>query len=378
MRRDDPGPYSLEALSALPPPALFTTEPATWLPRLVQWFEQRSGRTLYPMQVEMLLIEALAYALSVMGQEAQLTVEQHLVAFASGEGLDRLGANRSTRRLPSAKARCTVRFSLALASTANVLIPAGTQVKAGDGPAFATLDALVIRAGLTSVDGTAEAIAPGAVANGFLPGQITTMTQPIGALAVSNVTISEGGSDAESEGAFRLRVANAFDRVSSGGGYGWYRETAMGVSSAIVDCGVTRPQPCHVNLYPLLAAGAAGADVRGAVLAAFETERALENRFGDLVAVLAPTAVARAPALTVRARAAAVSLEADARAAAQALLAEWSQRLGALIAPHDLEAVVRRLPGVVDVACADLPFQQLGEAEFLQVTALTVTMVWLP
>lgn len=378
MRRDDPGPYSLEALAALPPPQIFTTDPATWKPRLVAWFEQASGRTLYPMQVEMLLIEALAYAMSVLGTEAQLTCEQHLVAFATGEGLDRLGANRSTQRLPAAKARCTVRFSLTIASNANVLIPAGTQVKAPNGPPFATLAPLVIRAGLLTADVAAEAVSSGAAGNGYLPGQINTLTQPVGALTVSNLTPSEGGADPESEEAYRLRVANAFDRVSSGGGYGWYRETAMGVSSAIVDCGVTRPQPCHVNLYPLLATGAAGADVRAAVLAAFETERALENRFGDLVAVLPPTAVNRSPVLTVRARAGAASLATDARAAAEALLAAWSQRLAALVAPHDLEAVVRRLPGVVDVACEGLPFQQLGESEFLAVTSLTITMVWLP
>lgn len=375
MRRDDPGPYSLDILKALGAPGLFERDAATLKARYVAWFEAEAGRTLYPMQVEMLLIEALAYAMSLVGEEAQLAAEQHLVAFAQKENLDALGPNRSTQRLPAARALTTLRFSAA-AATSNIPITAGTIVEAEGGIEFRTTSAGIIRPETLHADIPAEASEAGGAANGFAIGAITTLQTPVAGISVANLTVTDGGADIEGDDAYRLRLANAFDRVSSGGGYGWYRETAMGVTSAIVDCGVVRPQPCYIDLYPLTALGPAGPDVRAAVLAAFETARALENRFGDLVTVKPPVAVSRAPVLTVRARAVGPSITDSARDAALALLGDWGQRLGALVAPHDVEARVRALAGVVDVEIAGLPFEQLGEDEFLVVTSLTVNIVW--
>lgn len=375
MRRDDPGPYSLDALAAMGPPKLFTTDAQVLKARYVSWFEQETGRTLYPMQVEMLLIEALAYAMSIVGEEAQAAVEAGLVAFAVSEQQDALGPNRSTARLPAAKARVTLRFSIAVPASVNTIVPAGV-VSAGGGARFLMLAPAVIRAGLTTADAEAEAIEAGEAANGFGIGQITTLEIPIAGVSVSNVSTSSGGAESESDIAYQLRLANAFDRVSSGGGYGWYRETAMGASAALVDCGVIRPEPCYVDLYPLTTAGPANLELRNQVLAAFETERALENRFGDLVTVRPPVAVSAAPVLTLWARAVSPSLEADAHDAAMELLAEWGQRLAATIAPHDVEARVRALPGVVNVAITGLSFDPLGEDEFLVITSLTVNIEW--
>ena len=375
MRRDDPGPYSLEKLAAMVPPQLFTTDAQVLKARYVAWFEQETGRTLYPMQVEMLLIEALAYAMSIVGQEGQSAVEAGLVAYAEGDQQDALGPNPSTARLPAARARVTLRFSIAAAVAVNTVIPAGAIVGAGQGR-FTTLVPAIIPAGATSATIEAEAIVPGVGANGFAIGQLTTLEAPIAGVSVTNISISSGGSEVETDEAYRLRLANAFDRVSSGGGYGWYRETAMGASAALVDCGVVRPQPCYVDLYPLTAAGAANVELRNLVFAAFETERALENRFGDLVTVKAAVAVTASPVLTVWARGGAATLSAEAHAAAMELLGEWGQRLGATIAPHDVEARVRALPGVVNVAIAGLSFDPLGEDEFLVITSLTINVEW--
>jgi len=374
MRRDDPGPYSLDTLKALAPPALFTRDAGVLKARYVAFFEAASGRTLYPMQVEMLLIEALAYAMALLGEEAQATAEQHFVAFATEGHIERLGVNRSTQRLPAAKALTTLRFTLSGVAGSNFNIPAGTRVGT-QAVMFETISAATIRAGLLGVDVPAQAVVAGSAANGLLPGQINTLEQPFEGVSVANLTTSEGGAEIEEIEAYRLRLANAFDRVSSGGGYAWYRETAMGTSSALVDCGVVRPQPCHINLYPLTASGPAGPDLRAAVLAEFNTERALENRFGDEVTVFPPVAVTAAPVLTLQVRGAASTIADDARAAALALLNEWGQRLAPEIAPHDVEARVRALTGVVNATITGLDFAQLDEDEFLALTSLTVNVV---
>lgn len=371
MRRDDPGPYALEVLAAMQPPQVFTTDQAALRARYIRWFEEASGRTLYPVQVEMLLIETLAYAMGMMGEEGQAAAEQHLVAFANAAGLAALGPNRSTPRLPAAKARVTLRFALTAARLETTLIPAGTRVGSGD-VIFATLAPAVIAIGATSVDAAAEAESAGSAGNGFILGQIATVLDPIAGVTATNITVPDGGAGVEAVDLYRLRVANAFERISTGGSFAWYRETAMGVSSAIIDMAVVRPQPCYIDLYPLTLTGAAGVGLRDQVAAAFDTPEIREIRFGDLVTVKPSVSVAGAPVLAVRTRGAAATITEDARLAGEAVLTGWRQRLGADVAPSDVEAAVKVLPGVVDAELAGLPFAQLQPWEYLDAAALVV------
>lgn len=374
-RRDDPGPYSLEALSQIPTPAFFTVDGESWKARLVAWFEGETGRTLYPMQVEMLMIEALAYALAILGEEAQMTAEQHLVVTASLDGLIALGPNRSTPRLDAAKARTIIRFSLAQAVPVNTLIAAGARVSAGS-VVFLTLGPAVIAAGALTAEVAAEAVLEGVAANGFLAGQIADMLDPVPGVTAANTVVSEGGADAEDRELYRLRMANAFDRISTGGSHGWYRETTMSVSSAIIDAAVIRPEPCYIDIFPLTAAGAAGPALIAQVAAAFNTAEMLDIRFGDAVAVKPAVAVLRSPTMTVRVRGAAADIAAQAGAAADAKLGEWRQRLGATVAPSEVEAAVRKLSGVVDaeITLGSLPFEVLAADEFLVAAPIAVSI----
>ncbi len=378
MRRDDPGPYSLETLKEMQRPALFETSAEALKRRYVTWFEGATGRTLYPMQVEMLLIETLAYAVGVLGEQAQKVAEQHLVSLADAIGLEQLGPNRSTPRLLAARARVTVRFSVDAPRPENVLIPAGSRIGAGGGLAFATVAPAVIVIGATSVEVTAEAEAFGVVGNGFLPGQITQLLDPVAGVSASNITESSGGADIEDIDLYRLRLANAFERISTGGSYAWYREMAIGVSPAIIDVAVVRPTPCVIQIFPLTLTGAAGVDLRNQVVASFDTAQALDIRFGDDVFVLPPVAVLENAALAVRVRGAAPTIAEDAAAAANSVLLRWRQRLGATVAPSDVEAAVRALPGVVDAELTGLSFQQLAADEFLVATLAAPSITVLP
>jgi phage-related baseplate assembly protein len=373
LRRDEEGPYSLDALAQIPLPALFTTEASGWTDRLVTWFEEASGRKLYPMQVEMLLIETLAYALSVLGTEAQLTAEQHLVAFSDGIGLDQLGPNRFTPRLPAARARCTLQFAAAAPSASPRTVPAGTRVRAGE-VVFRTLTPAVLAPAALTVAVDAEAEAEGAIGNGFAIGQITEVMDPVEGLTAANTTVSTSGADIEADDAYRLRLANAPYRISSGGGRTWYQEETLAVSSAIIDVAAVRPQPCYIELFPLTATGAAPPTLRSQIAAHFNTAEQLDIRFGDQVTVLPPVAVVHAATLTVRAANATVTLQAEAAAVAAEFLADWRLRLGAIIAPSAIEAAVRKLATVVDAEVTGLPFGRLDRDEFLMATMTTVVV----
>lgn len=369
-RRDPDGPYSLDSLAVVPVPSLFTQDPEVLKRRYVAWFEAETNRTLYPAQVEMLLIEALAYAISLLGAEGQIAAEENLVAKASLAGLVALGPNRSTPPLPAATARATVRFSLSEMRPANVLIEAGTRVSAsGGGLIFTTLAPAVIVAGSLHAEVPAQADQAGEIGNGYLPGQISTMLDPVAGVTAANTIISEGGADPEEIEQYRLRIANAFERISTGGGHGWYAETTMGVSSAIVDVAIVRPQPCYVDIYPLTAVGAAGPALRDQVKAVFNTQEALDIRFGDEVTVKAAIAVPIAPALTIRLRGNTAGATSLAASSGNAILTGWSQRLAAAVAHDELEEAVKaalRAAGfsVVGIEVGNLPFEQLADNEF--------------
>ncbi len=319
----------------------------------------------------MLLIETLAYAMSLVAEEAQMTADQHLVSKASRGGLLALGANRSTPELPPAAAVAAMRFSVPEPRAANTLISEGTRVSAGSGGViFLTLQPAVIAAGQLSADVTARAETTGVSGNGFLPGQINTMLDPVAGVSTANTATSEGGADSEDVELYRLRVANAFDRVSTGGSHGWYRETAMAVSSAIIDVAIVRPQPCYVDIYPLTADGAAGPALRDQVLAAFNTADALDIRFGDEVTIKAAAAVVVAPVLTVRLRGATAGADVIAATAANGVLTGWRERLGAPVAPSEIEDAARTALkaaryDVVDAEISAMPFQLLTQSEYL-------------
>lgn len=377
-RVDDVGPYSLDALKALSLPSLFTSDAATWKNQLVAWFEAETSRTLYPMQIEMLLIETLAYAMGVLGQEGQMVIEQHLVATAGMDGLMRLGANRSTPRLPASKAQTTLRFSISQVHSAGVYIPSDTIVSAGGDAYFKVLKPVVIGAGQLWVDVGAEAVHEGSLYNDFIAGQINALVDPIGGVSVTNITTSSGGADIEDVELYRLRVANAFERISTGGSYSWYRETAMGASSAIIDVAIVRPEPCYIDIYPLTLDGAASIDLRNQVRATFRTRDALDIRFGDEVTVKPPVVVTAAPIIIVRVRGSSSTIQADALDAANAVLLVWRRRLGVIVAPSELEAAIRGLTGVIDVEVSGLAFMALEPNEYLVCTAVTINIVVLP
>lgn len=370
-RRDAEGPYSLESLAAVEVPSLFTRDPDVLKARYVAWFEGQTNRTLYPAQVEMLLIEALAYAMSLVAEEAQIAAEEHLVVRASRAGLVALGPNRSTPPLPAATAQTVIRFSIAAARAANVLVDAGSRVSAdAGGLIFTTLAPAVIAAGSLFAEVPAQAEEAGAIGNGYLPGQIATMLDPVAGVTAANSVASEGGADPEEAELYRLRIANAFDRVSPGGGLGWYTETAIGVSSAIIDVAVIRPAPCYVDIYLLTLAGAAGAALRDQVKAAFNTREALEIRFGDEVTVRAAVAVPISPVLTIRLRGRTAGANGVAASAANMVLTGWSRRLAAAVAPSEIEDEAKtalRAGGfhVVDTEVGAMPFDQLAENEFV-------------
>ena len=72
-------------------PPFLETDPSILVDSLVAAFESASGKTLYPAQVERLMVDVMAYREGLVRQTIQYAAEQNLVDFATGARLEALG-----------------------------------------------------------------------------------------------------------------------------------------------------------------------------------------------------------------------------------------------------------------------------------------------
>ena len=115
---------------------------------------------------------------------------------------------------------------------------------------------MVILPGQLNGSVKAEAQIAGARGNGFKPGEISTIIDPIAYVdTMRNITLSEGGSDTEDDESYRERIHEAPESFSVAGPEGAYEYFTKSASHLVADVGVSSPRPGEVNIYPLLAGG---------------------------------------------------------------------------------------------------------------------------
>ncbi|TGV24513.1 hypothetical protein EN829_044205 [Mesorhizobium sp. M00.F.Ca.ET.186.01.1.1] len=150
------------------------------------------------------------------------SAKQNLLAYAAGQVLDHMGVFTDTRRLPAEPAKTKVRFRLSTATQQT--IPAGTRITAGDGLFFSTAKELTIAAGQTQADVEAVCTIAGTQGNGYLPGQLNVLVDPIQWVqSVENITVSEGGVNQEDDDSYAERIRQAPESFSVAGPEGAYR-----------------------------------------------------------------------------------------------------------------------------------------------------------
>jgi len=137
-------------------------------------YENISGRTLSPGNPERLLLESVAYLITLLKFDINHTANQNLLAFATGEALDRLGEFHGVKRLPAQPARTTLRFYTNEPKTFDIVIPKNTNPD--QKIFFKTVSEAIIKAGDTYVDVVAICETEGTIGNGFLPGQINMLS----------------------------------------------------------------------------------------------------------------------------------------------------------------------------------------------------------
>lgn len=284
-------------------PKFIPDDPTEVTQELIAAYEAMTSKTLYPGQVERLLIDLIAYRESVTRAAINDTARQNLVAFARAPMLDYLGELVDVNRLPAKSARCTVRLTFGEPLASSLAIPAETRVETGSGVQFQTEGQIIVPVASTYADLAVVAVEPGSAGNGYLAGQVNTLVDDLGMdiASVANLAVTSGGADAELDDRLRDRIRLAPESFTVAGSRLAYRHHALRAHQDIIDVAVVGPQlviqngqllsqngvPAGVvRLFPLGKSGLPGATILAAVAATCSADKV--RPMTDLVEVLPP------------------------------------------------------------------------------------------
>ena len=156
---------------------------------------------------EKIILNTMAYELSVLAQLFNDRAKQNLPKYSRGDFLEVLASFWGLTRRQASPALGEAEFTLSAVREDDILIPKGTRVSPGDKLFFETDEDLIIRSpSLTGRVGITCQQA-GAVGNGFAAGKINIIVDPVAYVAkVSNVDRTQGGADVEDDLSLRTRI----------------------------------------------------------------------------------------------------------------------------------------------------------------------------
>lgn len=317
---------------------------------LIVAYEAMAGKTLYPGQVERLLIDLIAYRETLVRTAINDAARQNLVAFSRAPMLDYLGELVGVERLAAQSARTTVRLTFDAPLAAMLSIPAGIRVETAGSIQFQTQAEVLAAAGNSTIDIAVIAVEPGIAGNGYLIGQVNALVDELGVDVdgVANLAITSGGSDEESDDRLRERIRLAPESFTVAGSRLSYRHHALRAHPDIVDVAVLSPEPGVVNLYPLTKTGLPSDPVKDAVAAACSDEKI--RPLTDAVEVLPPVEYAYtiSARLTLYNTADATAALATAQDAAAGFVIQRQAVLGSDVVPSQIITALS-VPGVYQV-----------------------------
>ncbi len=356
-----------------------TVDSGEILNTLIKTFEEHMGETLYPGDERRQFLYNFVPVLVSAYNSINNTGRGNLLRYAKGEVLDSLGEFWDCTRLPAQRARVSLKFSLSAAQPSSTHIPAGTRATPDGTIYFATLQELVIPAGQNQGTVTAEALVAGAASNGFAPGQIKTIVDPLGYVAaVVNTDTSTGGAEIEGDDDYRERIRLVPQSYSVAGPAGAYVYWAMSADNTIADVAVSSPEAGVVKIVPLLVdGGVPGELVLDKVLEAVNAKN--RRPLTDHVQVRAPAQVPYDIALTYyissanQANSTAIQESISGPGGAVDQFEAWQQaKLGRAINPDQLRYLIMQA-GASRIAMSEPEYTELTADEVAVAGSITVT-----
>ncbi|SHN77178.1 baseplate assembly protein [Desulfitobacterium chlororespirans] len=258
---------------------------------LLSYIQGKTDITLSNADPRRKFIQGLVLYIAQERNNLDYALKQNLLAYADGAFLDHSGEGALTPRLGDQAAVTTMELALEEDRVSVLIIEKGTRFLVGKNAFFATEETIAVPVGQHTVQIKAYCTEKGGVGNGYLPGEITMLVQPLAWVKrVRNVTISAGGVDVEEDDPYAERIRIAPESFSVAGPEGAYEYWAKRASQDIGDVKVWSPSEGTVDIRVLLKNGELPAqEILDKVLAACSDK---ENRpLTDKVIVSAPEQV---------------------------------------------------------------------------------------
>lgn len=322
------------------PPKLFYRDPALIVEDLRNWYQNKTGKVVLPSQPEMLIINMCAYISAVHRADNDAVNIQNYSRFAKAPILDYLAENVRITRLAAVPSVTSLRFSL-VAGHGGVTIPAGIRVSTTDGKVlFGTDVETIIPIGTNEATIKATATDDGTFGNSYGVGTVTEIIDPLPFVeSASNVTVTSGGAEIESDEGLRVRIRESGGQDSTAGSVKSYRFWALSANPSIIDVSVTQPVEGSVNVYPLVEGGV---ETPQAILDAVADVLSGDEKrpVGDQVSVLSPVKIEFELSLNITLKSGAAITQTQERviSALSSFLAVKSRKLGDDVTRSQLDA----------------------------------------
>ena len=241
-------------MTQLPEPQFIERDADKITQEWIALYEEKTGKTLQPAQIERLLIDVGVYRENLLRIKIQEVAKSNLLSYAPMDVLEHLGDLVDVQKLEAKFAKTTIKFKLNEALTVDIPIYKGTEVESEDGKfVFKTDKDIVLNAGdlYVTVESTCETA--GASANNYAIGKINNLITPLDydVAEVTNITISHSGADVESADSLRERIRLAPESFSNAGSIGAYRFHTLSAHQSIIDVEVLSSSAGVVDIYPL-------------------------------------------------------------------------------------------------------------------------------
>ena len=205
---------------------------------------------------ERIMLNTMAYLVSGLYQLFGNRAKMNLPKYSVEKWLEVLASLWGLTRRPAAPAVGVVEFTLSAVREEDILIPKGTRVSPGEKLFFATDEDLIIRSPQRSGQVGITCQQAGYVGNGFAPGRIQIIVDPVAYVdSVKNIETTQGGADVEDDLSLRTRIFYAPQGYSVAGPEGAYQFWVREFSQAIEGVGITSPKPGEVEICLTLTGG---------------------------------------------------------------------------------------------------------------------------
>ncbi|MDR1975585.1 MAG: baseplate J/gp47 family protein [Campylobacteraceae bacterium] len=213
------------------------------------------------------VLEAIAYRKVLLKNRINDSIYSMLINYATGADLDNLAALYGVARLQGTKPQAQVNFSLTIALSTDVTIPAGTIFRSDRGDISTLKSSVTIPAGETTAFGILileEYTKQSAVKTEYIQNPLPFV------IKASQPDSYIGGAPVESDDAFRERAILSLDRFSTAGSVQAYKYYTLTANAKIEEAAVTTPAAGTVKVFIKVSDDA---DVKADVLAALNADK---------------------------------------------------------------------------------------------------------